>query len=171
MSGLGLGAVLLGIWLLLWGSTSPADILSGIVVVAVVLWIIPEARFTARRPTVRPVATLRFLAHVVGGLFTANLVVTREILSKGSSINIGVVAVPLPGCSDGLLTLVANVLALTPGTMPVEVTHDPQVIFVHVLHLDEVEDVRRHVQRLSALAVRAFGSPEAIAALDPEVAA
>ena len=55
------------------------------------------------------------------------------------SIRTGVIAVPLPGCSDGLLTLVTNIIALTPGTMPLQVTQDPTVLYVHVLHLGDVE--------------------------------
>jgi multisubunit Na+/H+ antiporter MnhE subunit len=61
---------------------------------------------------------------------------------------------------------VANVLALTPGTMPIEVTRTPPVIYVHVLHLHDVEAVRRDIRTLSALAVRAFGSDSAVDALD-----
>jgi len=166
MSGLGFGALLVAIWVLLWGSLTPANVLSGVAVAVLVLAILPDARFRLRRPTVRPLPALRFAALVLVDLFRANLVVTREILSRQSSINTGVVAVPLPLCSDGLLTLIANVLSLTPGTMPIEVTRTPPVIYVHVLHLRDVEAVRHDVQHLSALAVRAFGSAEAVAILD-----
>lgn len=166
MSAVGFGALLLGIWLLLWGSVSLANVLSGLAVVALVLVVIPDARFHGRRPTVRPVATVRFVIRVLADVLRANAVLTREILSRESSITTGVVAVPLPLCSDGLLTLVANVLSLTPGTMPIEVTREPPVIYVHVLHLRDVEAVRRDVQSLSALAIRAFGSSDAVAVLD-----
>ena len=64
-----------------------------------------------------------------------------------------------------MLTLIANVLALTPGTLPLEATTSPAVIYVHVLHLTDVETVRRDVQHLTALAVRAFGSQAAVDAL------
>ena len=166
MSGIGFGALLLVIWLLLWGSVTVANVLSGLAVVALVLVVIPDARFHVRRPIVRPLPTLRFVGRVLADLFRANLVVTREIIGRQSSINTGVVAVPLPLCSDGLLTLVANVLSLTPGTMPIEVTREPPVIYVHVLHLRDVDAVRNDVQDLSALAIRAFGSDAAIAVMD-----
>ena len=165
MSRLLFGSVLLGIWLLLWGSASPADVLSGIGVVAVVLWLLGAPRRTQARPVVHPIAAARFVIAVLFGVVRANAVLTREIITRQSSINIGVVAVPLAVCSDELLTLIANVLALTPGTMPVEVTNRPPVIYVHVLHLHDVESVRRDVRHLTTLAVRAFGSAEARAAL------
>jgi multicomponent Na+:H+ antiporter subunit E len=165
MNALGLGTLLLAIWLLLWGSLSVANVLSGIGVVVLVAWLLGVGRLRSGRPTIRPLATCRFLAAVLVGMVRANGVLTREIVSRQSSITTGVVAVPLPSCSDGLLTLIANVLALTPGTLPLEATSSPAVIYVHVLHLDDVETVRRDVQHLTVLAVRAFGSQAAVESL------
>lgn len=166
MSGIGFGALLLAIWVLLWGSLTPANVVSGLAVVTLVMVVVTDTRVHARRPTIRLLAAVRFFLRVGADLLRANLVVTREIVSRGSSIKTGVVEVPLPLCSDGLLTLVANVLALTPGTMPLEVAREPATIYVHVLHLHDIDAVRRDVQALSALAVRAFGSADAVAALD-----
>jgi multicomponent Na+:H+ antiporter subunit E len=166
MSAIGFGAFLLAVWLLLWGSVTVANVASGLLVVIVVLYVIPTARFPIRRPTLRLAPAAAFVAWVVIDLVRANAVVTREILARQSSINTAVVAVPLPHCSAGVLTLVANTLSLAPGTMAMEVTQEPAVIYVHVLHLDDVEHVRRTIQHLSALAVRAFGSAEAVDALD-----
>lgn len=165
MSSIGLGALLLAIWLLLWGGASAADVAGGLVVVGLVLWIVPDVGWPARRPTVRLGWALRFVGRVLVDLVRANAVLTREILSPGSSIATGVVRVPLTGCSDGVLTVVANVLALTPGTMPIDVEHDPAAISVHVLHLRDVEAVRHDITALATLAVRAFGAPQAVAAL------
>lgn len=169
--GLGLAALLVAVWVLLWGSLTVANVASGIAVVAIVLWLVPDTRVRAALPTVRPLPALRFVGRILVEVVRANAVLTREVVTRSSSIRTGVVAVPLPLCSDGLVTLVANVLALTPGTMPVEVRRDPSAIYVHVLHLDDVDDVRRDVQHLAELAVAAFGSAEAVAALADRPAA
>ena len=73
---------------------------------------------------------------------------------------------PLPGCSDELLTLISNLLALSPGTMPLELRQDPIVLYVHVLHLTDVEDFRREILHLADLTVQAFGSDRAVADQD-----
>lgn len=161
-----LGSLMLAIWLLLWGALSLANVLSGLLMVAVILWLIPDSDFEVRVPRFRPVALAHFLGYVAIDVARANYFVIREILSRSPSRATGVVEVPLRHSSEGLLTLVANLLALTPGTMPLEVTQNPTVIYVHILHLSDIEAARRDVQRLSELAVRALGSPEAIAALD-----
>mgnify|MGYP003440902821 CR=1 FL=1 len=43
MSAVGFGALLLGIWLLLWGSVSLANVLSGLAVVALLLFALTAA--------------------------------------------------------------------------------------------------------------------------------
>lgn len=166
MSAVGFGGFLLVVWLLLWGSVTVANVASGLIVVTAVLFIIPSARFPIRPPKIRLVPVVTFVAWVVFDLVRANGVVGREILSRRSTINTGIVAVSLPYCTPGMLTLVANTLSLAPGTMAMEVTKDPGIIYVHVLHLTDVEDVRAMTQHLAALAVRGFGSQEAVAHLD-----
>ena len=164
-STIGFVAAMVAIWLLAWGSLSWANLASGLAVALVLLVALPGERGRAHLPVVRPVPLARLGLHLARGLVVANVLLAREIVTPGSRISTGIVGVPLAGCSDELLTLVANLLALTPGTMPVEIERDPTVLYVHVLHLDNVEDVRRQIGHLRDLVVRAFGSAETVAAL------
>ena len=157
------------IWVLLWGSASPANVLGGLAVGAALVLAVPGLRRRGRAPrvVVRPVAIARLVGHVLRD----DRRVERRADPRGaspaaSSINTAVVGVPLPGCSDELLTLISNLVALAPGTMPLELTQDPIVLYVHVLHLRDVEQVRRDIQHLTDLTVRAFGSPDTVAAQD-----
>ncbi len=161
----GLGGVLLVLWLALWGHVTVINVASGILVVAVVLLLIPETGRGVTFPTVRPVWAVRFAVQLLWSLIRANVEVAREVASPGSKVHTGIIAVPMTGCSDGLITLVANVLGMAPGTVPVEVTRNPSVIYVHVLHLDDPEATRAEITHLTEVAVRAFGSAEAVEAL------
>jgi multicomponent Na+:H+ antiporter subunit E len=155
------------IWVLLWGSASPANVLSGMLVGALLVLAVPGLRRRGRlRIPFRPLAIARFAGHVAFQVVVSNVVLTREVVTPRSRIRTGVIGVPLPGCSAELITLINNVVALTPGTMPLEVTQDPTVLYVHVLHLENVEEVRRDILHLTSLAVRAFGTKAAMAALE-----
>lgn len=154
------------IWVLAWGSPSPANVLGGLAVAALLMVIAPDTWPPRHRARIRPVAIARLAVYVVVKAIESNFVITREILARRSRIHTGVVAVPLPECSDGLITLVANLMALTPGTMPLEVTRGPTVMYIHVLRLDDVEATRAEIRHLATLAYRAFGSEAAVAALD-----
>jgi multicomponent Na+:H+ antiporter subunit E len=168
VSAVALGAFLVVIWVFLWGYLTVANVLSGIVVVTVLLLIFPTSRRVAPKYVVRPIPLLRFVVHFARNLVEANVVLAREVLSRQDRIRTGVVEVPLTGCTDRLLAFAANVIALTPGTLAIEVSNDPPLFYVHVLHLHDVDQVRREVRHMQELIVRAFGSPKALAALESE---
>lgn len=160
---------LLVVWLALWGQTTTANVLSGMAV-AVGVQLVPRPH-RGGRFAFRPVAALRFLVYFVRQLVTASIVVAVEVATRRNHINTGIVAVPLRGASDALVTLVADAVTLTPGTLTIEVTRNPPTLYVHVLHLKDVEEVRRGIRRTEVLAVRAFGSREALAGLTSDDAA
>ncbi|MGH9119820.1 MAG: Na+/H+ antiporter subunit E [Acidimicrobiales bacterium] len=166
MSSVGLLVILTSIWVLLWGRLSAANVISGLVVALVLIAVLPDLRRPTHLPVLRPLALVLLGAYLLRQLVVSNLVLLREVLAPRSRISTGVVAVPLTGCSDELLTLMANFMALAPGSIPVEVTRDPAVIYVHVLHLGSVEEVRRQLWRLRDLTVAALGT-EPNAAADP----
>ncbi|MGH9272381.1 MAG: Na+/H+ antiporter subunit E [Ilumatobacteraceae bacterium] len=153
------------IWVVLWGAASVANIASGIVVATAIVFVVPGLRKASPRrwPIVRPLAVIRLGGYVLRSTVTSNVVLTREVLSRGSQIRTGVVGVPLPQCSDELLTLITNLLALAPGTMPLEVVHDPTELYVHVLHLGDIEAVRVEILHLTDLVMRAFGANDELA--------
>lgn len=172
-----LGTLLVAVWVLLWGSLTPANLLGGIAVAAVALYISngriskEDSASRAHAPHFRVKAVVVLFAHIAKDLVVANLVVARQIVSRRSSLNTGVVRVPLPYCSDTVLTMITNIMALTPGTMAVEVTNHPRFLYVHILQLSSVEVTRDEIERRSAMFLRAFGSQEELAFFEEYMAA
>jgi multicomponent Na+:H+ antiporter subunit E len=163
---LGLGVVLTTIWVLAWGSLTWANLAGGIAVSALLLVLVPDVRRATHLPIVRPWPLVCLTGRMVRDAAVSNLVVAREVLRPRPRISTGVVRVPLAGCSDEVVTILASLVALTPGTMPVEVEQDPTIMYVHVLHLDDPEEVRRKIRSLRDLVVRTFGTPDAIAEIE-----
>ena len=161
--GLTLVVVLVAIWVLAWGSPSWANLLSGLLVAVGIIAVVPDVRRSSHLPIVRPVPALRLLATVVGDVVLSNVVLARQVLSRRPEIATGVVRVPLAGCSDEVVTVIASLVAMTPGTMPIEVDQDPTVMYVHVLNMDDPDEVRRAIWRLRDVVVQAIGTREAIA--------
>lgn len=152
------------IWVLLWGEPSVANVLSGIVVSSLLLAVFPGRRGT--RPDLgrpRPIGLVRFLAYVGVQFVVSNVLVAREIVTRRSRVRTGVVACRLRTESPSMIAFLANIVALTPGTMPVDVETDPPTLYVHVLMLKDPASARRDVARLESLAVRAFGTAADIA--------
>jgi multicomponent Na+:H+ antiporter subunit E len=151
------------VWVTLWGDLSIANVFSGILVGGGLLLAFRDAGPGPMGP-VRPLKALRFGVYFLYKLFEATVIVAWEIITPGENINEGVVAVPIVGASDAVITLVANATSLTPGTLTLEVRRQPATLYIHVLHLRSVEETRLEILTLERLALEAFGSPEAIEA-------
>jgi multicomponent Na+:H+ antiporter subunit E len=156
MISVGALVILTAIWVLLWGRLSVANVLSGLLV-AVALLVFVHPYRVVRPPVIRPVALVRLGLYLLHQLIVSNLLLIREVLTPSSHLSTGVVGVPLPGCSDEIVTIMTNLMALTPGTIPVEDARNPTVIYVHVLVPGDLDPVRHNLERLRDLTVAAFG--------------
>jgi multicomponent Na+:H+ antiporter subunit E len=155
---IGIASSLVVLWLLLWGDLSVANVLSGIAIATLLLAAFPgDRRADAERYVIRPIAALRLTAYFLVQLVSSNILLVREVLSRRSRVHTAVVACQLETSSSRLTTVIMDLIALTPGTMTVEMSRDPTILYVHVLRLDDVEKVRASVSRLESLVVAAFG--------------
>src|SRR3546814_3739301 len=102
----------------------------------------------AGRHRLNPIAAVRLGAFFVSDLVMSTLVTATDVVRPKSRVRTGIVACPLRVDNDGLVTFLANLIAVSPGTMPIEVTYNPHVIYVHALHNDDPERTRRLVARL-----------------------
>lgn len=144
------------VWTALWGGLAPTNAVPGAVVGAALLVLFPVSR-PPRSTVVRPLRAAWFLLVFLWELFEASVIVAIESVTPNERINEGIVEVEVRGVSPLTVTIVANAISLTPGTLVIEVAEDPARLYVHVLHLRDVEAVRRDIQRLEARAVAAFG--------------
>jgi multicomponent Na+:H+ antiporter subunit E len=159
------------VWALLWGDLGLASLLSGLgVAVFVVLVARPSGVHGIQLTSFHPVAAVAFLGYFLVQLVKSNIQVAWEVITPGSNVNRAIIAVPLHVATDGLVTLVGNTITLTPGTLTVDVrgggAGEPPVLYVHVLHFTDVDDVRRGVLTLERLVVRAFGTKQQRAELE-----
>ena len=152
------------VWVGLWGSVTAANVLGGLLVAAVLLLLLPLPGHPAgARDRVRPLGVLAFLGFFAVELVQASLVVVWQVLRPRAELRQAVIAVPAPGASDRLLTLIANSVSLTPGTLTLEVDRERSVLYVHVLDVggpEGVDRARRSIARLARRAVLAIGSDE-----------
>mgnify|MGYP006171835103 CR=1 FL=1 len=160
--GIVLVAWLTTLWVVLWRDPTVGNVVGGLVAAGLVLALFPAQQPARRDHTIRPLPLLYFLGWFAWQIIVANLVVAREILTRRDHIRSGIIAVPLQGCSDLVVTVIADAITLTPGTMTLEVQRDPTVIYVHVLHLYDIDQARNDVTTVQRLVVNAIGSPEAV---------
>jgi len=154
-------ATLTVLWVVLWGEVAPGTVIAGIGLSALLVTALALPRPAGPRGTIRPLHVLRFVGYFLWKLIEASAIVAWEVVTPRNRLHEGVVAVPIVGASELLATVVANAITLTPGTLTLQYRTETAVLYVHVLHLSSIEDIRRDVRHLEWLAVRAFGGSEA----------
>lgn len=157
---------LTAIWLALWADLSAANVLSGLAVAGAV--VITFGPWRAGQVIVRPVHAAKFLGFFLYQLTVSSVGVARTVIAPRDRINTGIVSVRLAGCSDALATLIGDAISLTPGTLTLEVQRNPLTLYVHALDVRDIDVLRREIHTLETLAVRAFGTDEALAGLDDD---
>ena len=79
---------------------------------------------------------------VISSLRVAWDVVTPRHLSRP-----GILAVPLDAKTDVEITVFANLLCLTPGTLSLAVSEDRRVLYVHAMFIEHPEEDCGHLKR------------------------
>jgi multicomponent Na+:H+ antiporter subunit E len=150
-------ALLVVLWLLAWGEISLANLASGIVVAAALLAAFPPRRARGGRVRLSPVGAARLGGYVAGQLVLSNLLMTRQILRRRPRTVPGVLRHRLDEPSEEVVTVMTSVIALSPGTMTVDVDPDSSTIYVHFLFLRDIGAARAGLARLERLARGAIG--------------
>lgn len=150
---------LTALWLVLWRSTSPGAIVTGVLLAVGITVAMRRADEHAVRHRVRPVALARYLGHLVKQLVHSNITLALEILTPTDYTRPGILEVRLPPCTELVLTVIANSISLTPGTITLEIRTEPSIIVIHVLHLRDVDAARAEVEHLHRLVSAALVPP------------
>jgi multicomponent Na+:H+ antiporter subunit E len=156
------------VWILLWGTWSWANLLSGLLVALAVLTLLPLPHVVGGT-RVRPVPLLVFVGHFVADLFTSGAEVAWQALRPGGVRRTAIVRVQLRADSDLLLTMVAEATSLVPGSLVLDLDREQRVMTCHLLPARDLEDVARkkaHVLVVERRLVRAFGSAADVAAFE-----
>ena len=132
-------------WAALFGDFSTIDLLTGFILGFIALWLIQsalwETSYFGKAPRVITLIVTFFWALIV-----ANLRVAYSVLAPQSKMRPGIAAIPLDIKSDLEITLLANMITLTPGTLSIDVSSDKQVLYVHGMHIQDLEEFRREIK-------------------------
>jgi multicomponent Na+:H+ antiporter subunit E len=150
------------VWVLLWGTFTPASIVGGVLVAVLVMALFRLPPATDRLP-VRPLRVLGLALFLLWDIVVSGAEVSWEVLRHGPRARGAIMAVPLISSSDLVVTVMANALSLSPGTMALQIDHDHDVWYVYALGPRDhagVERARRRVVDMQRRVLAALGSPD-----------
>ena len=142
---MGTFAFLVFAWVAVTGEVSVANLLEG-AVLAGLLVLLLHVPLRRRFRLGKVPKALGLLLYFLKEILLSNAAVARSLLSPVSSLTPGIVAVPLDLKSDAGITVLANLITLTPGTLSLDVSPDRKTLFVHALHVEDPDAFRREVK-------------------------
>jgi multicomponent Na+:H+ antiporter subunit E len=137
--------VLAAVWAAVLGELSLGNLAAGFVLGFAIL-AVGSTLFGSSRYLDKLLRGVEFAAFFLGQLALSSLRVATDIVTPRHRALPGVVAVPLDARSDAEITLLANLVSLTPGSLSLDVSDDRRTLFVHVMFLDDPEVTRREIK-------------------------
>ncbi len=89
---------------------------------------------------------LTLVLFFIWELILATLTVAWEIVTPSSKLHPGIVAVPLDANTDLEITLLSNMITLTPGSLALDVSADRSVLYVHTMNVGDPIDFRANIK-------------------------
>ena len=125
------------VWLACWGVMTPSQFLIGFIIGFVIIWfsekfgLIKNSNYTTRF-----LVGINLFFFFLFELWKSNIRVAKDMLRIKPQIMPAIVAVPVSLKTDWAITLMANLISLTPGTLSLDITRDKSTIFIHTMYLD-----------------------------------
>jgi multicomponent Na+:H+ antiporter subunit E len=138
------------IWLAVTGTFTFENFVFGFVLSFVLMWLITtdrrEEKYFNRVPKL-----ISFIFFFLYELVKANIQVAYDVITPRYYMKPGIIRIPLEAKSDLEITLLANLITLTPGTLSLDVSDDRKVLYVHAMYINDrdkfIEDIKNGFER------------------------
>lgn len=143
MNTLAANLVLALVWAMVTGDFSGVNLLIGYLIGFGILRISAAGTPRYHRKTGKAIS---FVVFYVRQMIASNLRVAYDVLTPRLRMRPGVVAIPLTAETEAEITLLANLITLTPGTLSLDLSPDRRTLYVHAMYLKDVEAFRREIK-------------------------
>jgi len=133
------------IWIALTGTLSVVNFLFGFALSFLIMWIISTSQTNRKYFRVIP-NIISFVFYFLYELIKANIHVAYDVITPTFYMKPGIVCVPLDVETDLEITLLANIISLTPGTLSLDVSNDKKVLYVHAMYIKDKEEFIKDIK-------------------------
>lgn len=140
-----LNFILAFVWMFLKTSYSPASFFVGYFFGLLIIYIFRRF-FTSRFYLLRVVAVLNLIYIFSLELILSNVAVLKAVLRPKLNIKPGIFAFPTELKEDWEITMLANLITLTPGTLVVDVSPDNRILYVHAMDITDADEAIQSIK-------------------------
>lgn len=127
------------VWVALTGSFVFMNFVFGYALAFFILWLINKDSEDRKYFRLIP-SIISFFIYFIYELIKANIQVAYDVVTPTFYMTPGIVSVPLDVKTDLEITILANVISLTPGTLSLDVSNDRKVLYVHSMYIKDKDD-------------------------------
>ena len=113
-----------------------------------------DRRRSRTRYVSRLIRLVRFLSYFLYILVKANIEVAIEVVTPGFGFEPRIVRLPVDGLTETQITVLANAITLTPGTLSADIDEQRRVLYVHSMYardrdraVADLEQLKTHLMR------------------------
>lgn len=146
------------VWVLLWGDVSAANIVSGLVVAAVITVLLPLPSVPVEG-RLHPLSLLRLIVLVSYYLVLSSFQVAWLAIRPGPPPLVSVLGVHVAIKSDLVLALAVTIFNLIPGSIVLEIDQANRMLYMHVIDVGSERSIHRfhhQVAEIERLLIAAF---------------
>jgi multicomponent Na+:H+ antiporter subunit E len=137
-------------WAALIGELTLTTFLSGFVIAYLIMCLVflkaSNNRSEVRHYLIRFPNIIRFFFFYIAEILKSNIQVAYDILTPSFHMRPGVIALPIEAKTDAEITVLANLISMTPGTLSLDVSKDRKTLFVHAMFIDDPEVLKRQIK-------------------------
>jgi multicomponent Na+:H+ antiporter subunit E len=138
------------IWVFLTGSFVLVNFVFGFLVSFLILWIISARDHDDKYIKLVP-KLISFFFFFLWEVVKANVHVAYEVITPTNNMKPGIVKLPLDAKTNLEITLLANLITLTPGTLSLDVSEDKKVLYIHSMYVHDkqefIDDIKNGFER------------------------
>ncbi len=135
-------------WVALWGVFTATNLLVGFVVGYVALRLVFKNRPGFEDYFYRLPRIITFIGFFIVDLVKSNVRVAYDVITPRHHMRPGVVGIPLDVATDREITVLANLISVTPGTLSLDVSSDRKVLYIHAMYIDDEDALLQDIKEL-----------------------
>lgn len=141
------------LWMFLTMSFNASTFIVGFLLGAMMLWI-TKGFFPGRFYMNRVWAVIKLILLFFKELILANIQVLLLIIQPKMPIKPAIFALPTVLEKDWEITLLSNLITLTPGTLVIDVSEDSKTLYIHAIDYGDADDAINSIKNTFEKAIQ-----------------
>ena len=133
------------IWAAMTGSVTLANLVAGYGFGYLVLFALRSFHLPTGYFKKLPQALL-FVLYFLKEMLVSSVRVAFDVITPTHRSRPGIIAIPLAVRSPMEITVLANMITLTPGTLSLDLSDDQRTLYIHAMFADDPDQIRHEIK-------------------------